>query len=230
MIGNTGVQPSLGRDLAVQYARRFARTQDYRARLWKVLVGSFFQPMVPPGGSVLDLGCGYAEFINAVRCGAKHAIDLNPEAADRVGPDVRLHLHDAARPWPVPDGSLDVVFSSNFFEHLPDKQALQQVIRQARRALKPGGRLICMGPNIRYLPGAYWDFWDHHVPLTDAAVAELLEVEGLTVIRQEPRFLPYRVGGRFHPPTALVRLYLKLRPAWRVFGKQFLVVAERPAE
>jgi predicted SAM-dependent methyltransferase len=61
---------------------------------------------------------------------------------------------------------LDVIFTSNFFEHLVSKQALSQTILQAKKCLVPGGRLIAMGPNIRFVGGAYWDFWDHiwHLP------------------------------------------------------------------
>jgi hypothetical protein len=31
-----------------------------------------------------------------------------------------------------------------------------------------------------------------------------------------------------NPPLWTVKLYLKLRPAWRLFGKQFLVIAVKP--
>jgi SAM-dependent methyltransferase len=220
--------PPASADLATQYARRFARTKEYRTRVWEVLVGSFFQPMIPPAATVLDLGCGYGDFINAVRAGVKHAIDLNPDAPTLLAPDVRFHYHDAAEPWPVPDGGVDIVFSSNFFEHVPSKQQLRQVVAQAKRCLKPGGRLICMGPNVRYLPGQYWDFWDHYIPLTDLSLAELLEIEGFRVVKRWAKFLPYRMNGRFQPPTAFLRLYLRLPLAWRLFGKQFLLVAEKP--
>lgn len=46
-----------------------------------------------------------------------------------------------------------------FFEHLPDKAHLLRTLGQIRRCLKPGGCLIAMGPNIKYLPGRYWDFF-----------------------------------------------------------------------
>src|SRR5687768_4164728 len=118
---------ALSRELAGQYARRFSQTQDYRRRVWEVLTADLFQAMVPPDAAVLDLGCGYGDFINAIRARDKHAIDLNPDSPDYLQPDVRFHFHDAAMPWPVPASSLDLVFSSNFFEHLPSKPALQQV-------------------------------------------------------------------------------------------------------
>ena len=42
------------------------------------------------------------------------------------------------------------------------------------------------------------------------------------------RFLPYTTKTRLPKAPSLLRLYLALRPAWVVFGKQSLVVAEKP--
>ena len=66
---------------------------------------------------------------------------------------------------PLLAGSADVVFTSNFLEHLPDKATLELLLDQALLAMKPGGRLLILGPNLRYLPGQYWDFYDHHLGL-----------------------------------------------------------------
>jgi hypothetical protein len=48
-----------------------------------------------------------------------------------------------------------VVGGSNFLERLPDKAHVQRAA-EARRCLPPGGALICLGPNLRYVHGAYW--------------------------------------------------------------------------
>jgi dolichol-phosphate mannosyltransferase len=43
------------------------------------------------------------------------------------------------------------------------------------------------------------------------------------------RFLPYTMAGQQRPPSSLaIRAYLRFRPAWRLFGRQFLVVAVKP--
>ena len=55
-----------------------------------------------------------------------------------------------------------MVFTSNL-QHLPDKATLELLLDQALLAMKPGGRLLILGPNLRYLPGQYWDFYDHHL-------------------------------------------------------------------
>ena len=86
-----------------------------------------------------------------------------------------------------------------------------------------------MGPNIRFLSDAYWDFWDHYIPLSDLSLVEGLSLTGFAVQQSVPRFLPYSMSQGFTPPLAAVSLYLKLPWAWRFFGKQFLVIAQKRA-
>src|SRR5215469_6655191 len=140
-------------ELARIYANRFASTSEYRRRVWQVLVPNFFQQYVPEAGTVLDLGCGYGEFINTVRTKRKIAMDLNPDAKGRLNPDVQFLLQDCSQMWSLAPDELDVVFTSNFFEHLPDKDTLGRTLQQAFRCLKIGGRLIALGPNIQLISG-----------------------------------------------------------------------------
>jgi SAM-dependent methyltransferase len=212
-------------DLSRIYAQRFAANLDYRKRVWRVLIDSFFQKYVSPGAVVLDLGCGYGEFINQVEAKRKYAMDLNPDAPRYLSAEVNFIQQDCSQPWAINAGSLDVIFTSNFFEHLPDKAALGRTLDQAHQALKPGGLLIAMGPNIKLVPGAYWDFWDHYIPLTESSLAEALENRGFQIERKEPAFLPYTMAGKKPAPLVLVRLYFCLPLLWRLFGKQFLVIA-----
>lgn len=209
------------------YCLRFAPRAADRERVWKVLVSRFFQRKIPADGVVLDLGCGRGEFINNVVAGVKYAIDLNPEATEHLATDVTLLSQDSAARWGIPARSLDVVFTSNFLEHLPDKAAVEATVIEAVRCLRPGGLLVAMGPNIRYLPGSYWDFWDHHVPLSDAALGELLQFHGLVVEQTIKKFLPYTMVGRPPPPTWAIRAYLKAPLMWRILGKQFVVFARK---
>lgn len=216
------------RELQAIYERRFKEERvAYRVRLWRTLVASFFQPMIPPGAAVLDLGCGYGEFINQIRCGSRFAMDLNPKAAEHLDPTVKFLFQDCSLRWDLPDQSLDVVFTSNFFEHLPDKLALKLTLLEAARCLKPGGQLIALGPNIKFVQGAYWDFWDHFLSLTELSLSEALDNNGYRVERAVPRFLPYTTINQPAYPMAFVRLYLRLPLLWPWFGRQFLVVARR---
>jgi SAM-dependent methyltransferase len=215
-------------NLATVYGNRFEGLEDYRNRVWRVLIEDYFQSFINPGAAVLDLGCGYGEFINNIRCGEKLGMDLNPNTARILGPDVRFLQQDCSTPWSLPNESLDVVFTSNFFEHLPDKAALGRTLDQAERCLRPGGILIAMGPNIKCLPGLYWDFWDHYLPLTDVSLCEGLNVHGFEVVKRIERFLPYSMVGRARYPMVFLRAYLKIPLAWRFWGRQFLLVGRKP--
>src|SRR4051812_25016171 len=81
-------------DLERLYRVRFDDTAEFRNRTWKVLTADLFQRFVRQTDAVLDLGCGYGEFINNIECGAKYAIDLNSASADRLDDRVTFFQQD----------------------------------------------------------------------------------------------------------------------------------------
>jgi len=215
-------------ELARIYDNRFGPAQTFRRLIWQVLIRHFFQKFIPETGAVLDLGCGYGEFVNSVKARMKYGMDLNPNSRQHLQADVSFIHQDCSLPWPLAPGDLDVVFTSNFFEHLPNKQVLGKTLEEAFRCLKPCGKLIALGPNIRFTGGRYWDFWDHYLPLTEASLSEGLTARGFRIETCYPRFLPYTmVGGPQYPLWMLV-IYLRLPLLWRIAGKQFLIIANKP--
>jgi SAM-dependent methyltransferase len=216
-------------DLERIYKNRFEEHLVYRNQVWRVLTAKYFSKLIPSDARVLDLGCGYGEFINNIVCAEKLAMDMNPAARGNLSKDVHFLEQDCSRQWDLPADHLDVVFTSNFFEHLPSKTALSDTLSQAARCLKDGGKLIAMGPNVRLVGGAYWDFWDHHLPLTHETMSEALRLHGFRILAAIPRFLPYTMVNRRPIPVIFVNLYLEIPLAWRLFGKQFLVVAQKTA-
>jgi len=211
------------------YERRFKNTHAYRLKVWQVLIKNFFSRWINKNGSVLDLGCGYGEFINNIQAQKKWGMDLNPATREKLNKDVQFIEQDCSSKWPLKESEkLDIIFTSNFFEHLPNKKCLSDTLNNAYKALNPGGRLIAMGPNIKYLPGLYWDFYDHHVILTEKSLAEALEIEGFEIEECIPRFLPYTMVGGFEYPLFFIKAYLYLSSIWWIKGRQFLVVAKKP--
>jgi SAM-dependent methyltransferase len=219
----TGPNPQLEKT----YHRRFDHDLEYRSAVWNVLVRDFFSRYIRPSDTVLDLGCGYGQFINNIECARKYAMDLNPASRQFLRDGIVFLEQDCSERWELNEGSLDLVFSSNFFEHLPNKDHLARTLREAYRCLRSGGLLIAMGPNVKYIPGAYWDFFDHNIPLTELSLQEALEVEGFRTREVVARFLPYTMVNARRYPLRLVSLYLKTRWLWRWFGAQFLVVVEK---
>ncbi|GHU06663.1 hypothetical protein FACS1894158_13810 [Betaproteobacteria bacterium] len=84
-----------------------------------------------------------------------------------------------------------------------------------------------MGPNARYLPGVYWDYWDHYTPITGASMVEALSLQKFSIERRVDRFLPYSMSNGRNPPLAAVNLYLRMPFVWPLFGKQFLIVGKK---
>jgi SAM-dependent methyltransferase len=210
------------------YRTRFEKTRAYRAEVWRILIAEFFGKFIRPTDAVLDLGSGFGEFINNVSCQTKFAMDLNPDSGTVLGPEVKFLQQNCADVWHLPDASLDVVFTSNFFEHLPNKDALSHTLEQAWRCLMPSGRLIAMGPNIRRVQAAYWDFWDHHIALTHLSLQEVLLLHNFRIEQAWESFMPYTLVDSPRYPLILLRIYLRLPLAWRILGRQFLIIARKP--
>lgn len=207
------------------YRSRFdPATLEAKRGLWRVLVEEFLQEYVREDAAVVDFGGGYCEFINAVRCREKYVVDLNPDTRVYADPDVEVLFCDASRVDDLPDGSLNVAFASNFFEHLPSKGHLLEVLREIHRLLEPGGKLLVIQPNIKYAYREYWDFVDHHIALSEKSLAEALAITGFEIGECIPRFLPFSVASSPSRSATLLRLYLKAPLLWRLFGKQAFAV------
>jgi SAM-dependent methyltransferase len=222
-----GPNPS---ELSSLYRQRFtAQELETKRVMWRILARHVFQPYVPPGGTVVDLGAGNCELVNSLVAARRVAVDLNPDTRKSADPGVEVLLTSSEDLSQLDDSSVDAVFTSNFFEHLPSKHALLGTLSEVHRILRPNGRIVVLMPNIRYLPGRYWDYFDHHLPLTHLSLSEGLGLAGFEVQRVVPRFLPYTVkDSPIRVPSFVIRAYLALPAVWPIFGRQMLLVGLRP--
>jgi ubiquinone/menaquinone biosynthesis C-methylase UbiE len=110
-----------------------------------------------PGRRVLDAGCGRGEVLLAcARRGASvAAADFSGAALEITGEllsGYETDLREAcltALPWP--DGTFDAVLSGDVIEHLYPNEA-GSMLRELRRVLRPGGRLVLhTAPNRLFL-------------------------------------------------------------------------------
>jgi SAM-dependent methyltransferase len=213
------------------YSNRFGKQDESRrTAVWKVLCNDWFNQYVPAGGAVLEVAAGYCEFINNVAAGERYAVDLNPETMRHAAPGVKVNLIAAERLGEVvPADHFDAAFMSNFLEHCRTREQVLGVFEAVKGALKPGGRVMILGPNFRACAADYYDYFDHHLALTEKSVAEALELAGFQVEVELARTLPFSFRSKLPSAPWLVRLYLHMPWAWRFFGAQFFLVARRPA-
>lgn len=206
------------------YERRFRSQERSRNDMWQVLCREFFQRWVPRDATVVDLAAGHCEFINAIVAETRIAVDLNPAVVHYAAPGVRPVICDSTDLHELPTGSIDRVFVSNFFEHIGRSEILA-TLDEARRVLRPNGKLLVLQPNIRYCARDYWMFFDHITPIDDRALQEACELQGFRIDLCIPRFLPFTTQSRVPADPRLVRLYLRVPVAWRVMGGQAFLVA-----
>lgn len=89
------------------------------------------------GATVLDVGAGPAEFARAFRSAGSHYVPIDHDAGVASVRDGGLIATAAA--LPVADRSVDVVFSSNLWEHVADPE---QVGDELVRVVRPGGLIF----------------------------------------------------------------------------------------
>lgn len=161
-----------------------------------------------PGWRALDAGCGTGG--NAAyllgRYGPAHAMDLAPEAVGLAARHAPAGLlRGSVLELPYRDGAFDLVTSFEVLYHraVPDEVA---ALREARRVLRPGGRLLLR------MPAYAWLYSDHDRAVhtrrryVAADVRALLEAAGFQVER-----LSY-VNGLLFPLALIARLLERLRP------------------
>lgn len=209
------------------HSRYFATSFAYdagRDLVWQE-VARYLQPRdIPETATILEIGAGYCNFINNIRGKARHALDLSPDLPNRAASGVVPHVGSCTSLAMFADGSIDVVFASNLFEHLT-RDELSATLGEIQRVLRRQGRLVVVQPNFRYCAGEYFDDYTHLQVFTHVGLADRLRSEGFRVLRNVPLFIPFSMKSRLPKSRWLVRMYL--RSPFKPFGAQMLLVAQK---
>lgn len=206
------------------YEQRFGRADSiHKDAVW-IEICRYLTRFIPSDSCVLDIACADGHFIRHVRAGERWASDVR-DVADRLPEDIHFIKASGLELGALlPEGRFDVVFMSNYLEHLLSRAEVVSQLVVAHRLLRRGGRILVLQPNIRLIGQAYWDFIDHHVALTERSLVEAASLAGFAPEYLHTRFLPYSTLSKLPQHPLLVRAYLRVPLAWRVLGKQTLYV------
>ena len=207
------------------YKSRYVPNPD-RKVAWKEIV-RFLQPYIKSGETVLDLGAGYCDFINNVKAKVRYAADTSPDLSDFAEKEIILINQPAWDLHQVPDASVDIVHASNLFEHFTDEE-LDKVMKEVRRVLKKGGKLILMQPNYRYSYKTYFDDYTHKKVFSHVALESFILSYDFEIIKKMPKFLPFSLKSRpgIIPLLPLfVRAYI--HSPWKPFAGQMLFISKK---
>ena len=125
-------------DLLHARFRRDVGSEDVRLRALRRCL----EPL--RGRRVLDLGCGKGRFAARLREGGAGVVGLDLSAAMLAGAAGLDRVLASARRLPFADGAFDAVVAVEVFEHLT---ALDSVLGEVRRVLRPGGILAIVDKN-----------------------------------------------------------------------------------
>lgn len=144
-------------------------------------------------GNVLDVGAGDGSLTAALKAVGFYvsACDIDPSQF-KVG-DMPCKTVDLNKAWPYDDAAFDYVTAVEVIEHLENPM---HMIREAKRVLRRGGKLVLTTPNIMnifsrvkfLLVGSFFCFGSverksgHINPLTYWEIKEGLEREGFKVL------------------------------------------------
>jgi len=174
-----------------------------RRRIIASFVKSICEQVKDRRARILDVGCGTgANLVRLSDFGNAEGVDISPDALkfcrERGLNNVKL---GAAESLPYDDHEFDLVTAFDVVEHMDDDVA---GLREMRRVLRPGGRVLLFVPTFMFLWGVQDDVSNHRrryrlEELRQAVTAAGFEVERTTY-----------ANITFFLPVLLVRKFMRL--------------------
>ena len=144
---------------------------------------------LPPGATVLDLGCGTGDLCDDVTAAGYRAVGVDFSAGMLTAAHTRAPLVRAdALALPVPDASADGVVSGFALRNFVD---LDRFFRECARVLRPGGRIAALEtgePASPLLRAGHHLWFRRVVPFVGGRLAH--DVEAYQYLPRSTAYLP----------------------------------------
>lgn len=144
------------------FLERFSCVYPYSHGVWRIPEAAAQASFAPFPAPLLDLGCGDGSYFHMMLDLVGKPIDpatgepglaygLDPHGweikkAEKLGVYDRAFVGTSSS-IPLPDGSVNMVFSNSVVEHIADKVG---TIREVVRILRPGGRYLFSAPHRNF--------------------------------------------------------------------------------
>jgi 2-polyprenyl-3-methyl-5-hydroxy-6-metoxy-1,4-benzoquinol methylase len=193
---------------------------------------------VPPGGRILDVGCGTGYLLSwlggqpQLRLSGIDSSVSQVRIAQAALPDLDITCGDAIPYLRARPGQFDVIFCLDVLEHVGSDDLLE-LTEAARAALIPGGCFICKVPNAANLAGPQLRYHDltHERSFTESSLWQLLNAAGFENCRVIPVQVPHLTGRvRLHIERALHRVVFRIcgDAGGKVFTRTLAMAADAP--
>jgi ubiquinone/menaquinone biosynthesis C-methylase UbiE len=194
-----------------------------RNKVWRAICCDL-QKYISPKATVLDLGCGYCDFINNIQAIEKIAVDISTDSKNYCLETVNFYLSPSNKLNFLRHETVDVTFSSNLFEHLED-QILYETLQETFRITAKGGKLILLQPNFKYSYKDYFDDYTHKKVFTHISLADCVRSFGFKLEKSYHKYLPFTFKSLIPKSYWLTRCYL-MSP-FKPMAKQMLLIFKK---
>ena len=172
------------------------------------------------GDRILDNGCGRGDFLRGfVQYGLDgYGVDISDYAGECLK-DIKFFKADIENGrLPFENDFFDVVFTKSVIEHFhkPDN-----FLKECRRVLKPGGRVIVMTPDWQSTMFIFYDDHTHVQPYTERAVLDTLNIFGFQNVRAEI-FYQLPVLWRYPWLKPVSRMLQLAGPVRKIYVNKFI--------
>ena len=204
--------------LSVVYDKNKRPYTNYPSQLCGYLFERFG---MKKGDTLLDIGCGRGDFAKGFKDLGLVVSGIDREMGDTEmlqGVDVRKSEDLGNDPFPFGDEIFDFVFSKSVIEQIQNPDT---IMKETRRVLKPGGRIISMVPDWQSQMYIFYDDPTHVHPYTAAGLKDLFAISGFQEVKSE-LFYQLPVLWKYPWLKIVSRTLQLLGPVKRIYKNKFM--------